>query len=126
MPQRAITIPQSLKVLKLLWTTLSLDQNHPISSYSSLPQAAFTEILSLHEFMDCPPPYTVTTVVEDALPESEQNEAQLVLSDNESTDSVPSTHSTLPKSTQEKLNQAVSDDDLVKGFPSHVDGVVAH
>ena len=63
MPQRAISIPQSLKILKLLWTTVSY-----------LPQAAITEILSLREFMDCPPPYTVTTVVEDALPESEQNE----------------------------------------------------
>ena len=39
--------------------------------------------------------------------------------------SVPSTYSTLPKSTQEKLNQAVSDDDLFATFPSHVDGVVA-
>ena len=61
MPQRAITIPQSLKAIKLQWSTISPDQNHLISSYFSLPQAAITSLagsLSLHEFMDWLPPYT--------------------------------------------------------------------
>ena len=61
MPQRAITIPQSLKVLKLLWSTLSISADHLISSYFTLSQTAITSLtgsLSLHEFMDWPPPYT--------------------------------------------------------------------
>ena len=61
MPQRSINIGQSLRVLKLLWSTLSLDQNRLISCYFSLPQAAITNLagnLFLHKFMDWPPPYT--------------------------------------------------------------------
>ena len=61
MAQRAITIPQSLKVLKFLWSTLSISADHLISSYFTLSQTAITSLagsLSLHEFMDWPPPYT--------------------------------------------------------------------
>ena len=60
MPQRSININQSLRVLKFLWSTLSLDQNHLISSYYYQTQNSITNLarnLALHECMDWPAPY---------------------------------------------------------------------
>ena len=59
-PQQIVTIPQSLKALECMWSTLSISAGHLISSYFTLTQAAITTLaegLSLHEFMDWPPPY---------------------------------------------------------------------
>ena len=64
MPQRSINVNQSLRALRFLWSTLSLDQNQIISSYYSQTQNSITNLagnLSLHECMDWPAPYLRST-----------------------------------------------------------------